>query len=86
MSFFVPQSLFSINFVIMIFFACLLSRNYQLFIFPFLLATLTVFNRPNSVERDLASTPKMEYQVFLCIFQKNSTMATLCLKEITVGF
>ena len=24
----------------------------------------------------MASTPKMEYQVFLCIFQKNSAMAT----------
>ena len=27
-------------------------------------------------------TPKMEYQVFLCIFQKNSAMATLGLKEM----
>ena len=26
--------------------------------------------------------PKMEYQVFLCIFQKNSAMATLGLKEM----
>jgi hypothetical protein len=25
----------------------------------------------------MASNPKMEYQVFLCIFQKNSAMATL---------
>ena len=32
--------------------------------------------------RGMASTPKMEYQVFLCIFQKNSAMATLCLKEM----
>jgi hypothetical protein len=30
----------------------------------------------------MASTPKMEYQVFLCIFQKNSAMATLGLKEV----
>ena len=30
----------------------------------------------------MASDPKMEYQVFLCIFQKNSTMATLGLKEM----
>ena len=30
----------------------------------------------------MASTPKMEYQVFLCIFQKNSAMATLGLKEM----
>ena len=29
----------------------------------------------------MASNPKMEYQVFLCIFQKNSAMATLGLKE-----
>ena len=28
------------------------------------------------------STPKMEYQVFLCIFQNNSAMATLGLKEM----
>ena len=30
----------------------------------------------------MASTPKMEYQVFLGIFQKNSAMATLGLKEM----
>ena len=29
----------------------------------------------NNRERGMASTPKMEYQVFLCIFQKNSAMA-----------
>ena len=28
------------------------------------------------------ANPKMEYQVFLCIFQKNSNMATLGLKEM----
>ena len=33
-------------------------------------------------KRRMASTPKMEYQVFLCIFQKNSTIATLGLKEM----
>ena len=33
-------------------------------------------------ERGMASTPKMEYQVFLCIFQKNLAMATLGLKEM----
>ena len=33
-------------------------------------------------ERGILSTPKMEYQVFLCIFQKNSAMATLGLKEM----
>jgi hypothetical protein len=30
----------------------------------------------------MASNPKLEYQVFLCIFQKNSAMATLGLKEM----
>ena len=30
----------------------------------------------------MASTPKMKYQFFLCIFQKNSAMATLGLKEM----
>ena len=30
----------------------------------------------------MASTLKMEYQVFLCIFQKNSAMATYGLKEM----
>ena len=30
----------------------------------------------------MASTPKMEYQLFLCIFQKKSAMATLGLKEM----
>ena len=33
-------------------------------------------------ERGMASNPKIEYQVFLCIFQKNSAMATLGLKEM----
>ena len=33
-------------------------------------------------ERGMVSNPKMEYQVFLCIFQKNSAMATLGLKEM----
>ena len=30
----------------------------------------------------MVSNPKMEYQGFLCIFQKNSAMATLALKEM----
>jgi hypothetical protein len=30
----------------------------------------------------MASNPKKGYQVFLCIFQKNSAMATLGLKEM----
>ena len=32
--------------------------------------------------RGMASTLKMDYQVFLCIFQNNSAMATLGLKEM----
>ena len=30
----------------------------------------------------MASNPKMEYQVYLCIFEKISAMATLGLKEM----
>ena len=30
----------------------------------------------------MASDPKMEYQVFHCIFQKDSAMATLVWKEM----
>ena len=30
----------------------------------------------------MASNPKMKYQVFLCMFQKNSAMANLGLKEM----
>ena len=37
-------------------------------------------------ERGMASDPKMEYQVFLCIFQENSAMATLGLKEMENSF
>ena len=33
-------------------------------------------------ERGLTSTPKMEYQVFLCIFQRNLAMATIGLKKM----
>ena len=33
-------------------------------------------------ERGMASNPKVEYKVFLCIFQKNSAMATLGMKEM----
>ena len=35
-------------------------------------------------EKGMASTLKMEYQVFLCIFQKNSAIATLGLKEMGI--
>ena len=35
-----------------------------------------VFNMPYFLGRGFSSNPKMEYQVFLCIFQKNSAMAT----------
>ena len=40
------------------------------------------FNNRFLRERGMASTPKMEYQVFLGIFQKNAAMATLGLKEM----
>ena len=30
----------------------------------------------------MVSNPKMEYQVFLCIFQNNSAMATLGLEDM----
>ena len=30
----------------------------------------------------MESNPKMEYKVFICIFQNNSAMATLGLKEM----
>ena len=41
-----------------------------------------MLNNRSLSERGIASTPKMEYQVFLCIFQKKSAMATLGLKEM----
>ena len=42
---------------------------------------LTINNRFLK-ERGMASTLKMEYQVFLCIFPMNFAMATLDLKEM----
>ena len=41
-----------------------------------------LFNNRFLRERGMVSNPKMEYQVFLCIFQKNSAMATLGLKKM----
>ena len=43
---------------------------------------LLIINTRFLRERGMASTSKMEYQIFLCIFQKNSAMATLGLKEM----
>ena len=40
------------------------------------------FNNRFLRERGMASTTTMKYQFFLCIFQKNSAMATLGLKEM----
>ena len=40
------------------------------------------FNNRFLGERGMASNPKMEYQVFLCIFQKNLAMATYGLNEM----
>ena len=42
------------------------------------------FNNRFLRERGMASNPKMEYQVFLCTFQKKSAMATLGLKEFSL--
>jgi hypothetical protein len=39
-------------------------------------------NNKFSRERGMASTPKIKYQVFLCIFQNISAMATLVLTEM----
>ena len=49
-----------------------------------LLANKNFFGLNNRFLREsgMASTLKMEYQFFFCIFQKNSAMATLGLKEI----
>ena len=41
-----------------------------------------IFNNRFLRKRGMASTLKMEYQVFLCILQKNSAIATLGLKEM----
>ena len=43
---------------------------------------LILFNNRFLRERGMAYNPKMEYQVFLCIFQMNSAMAALGLKEM----
>ena len=37
---------------------------------------LSFLNNRFLMKRGMVSKPKMEYQVFLCIFQKNSAMAT----------
>ena len=66
------------------YFGCILSRfnsvrNKKLFLISYLL------NNRFLRQRGMASTSKMECQVFLCIFKKNSVMATLGLRE-TVKF
>ena len=43
---------------------------------------LRSFNNRFLRERGMASSLKMEYHVFHCIFKKNSAMAALCLKEM----
>ena len=52
------------------------------FYFSPLLDSYAYINNRFLRERGMASDPKMEYHVFLCIFQKNSAMATLGLKEM----
>ena len=51
----------------------LINYCHNIYILPF---PKKEINMPNLVERGSSSNPKMEYQVFLCIFQKNSAMAT----------
>ena len=41
-----------------------------------------MFNMSSWRKRGSASNPKMEYQVFSCIFHENLAMATLGLKEM----
>jgi len=48
--------------------------------------TLNTLNNRFLRERGMVSNPKMEYQVLLCIFQKKSATATLCLKEMGNSF
>ena len=43
---------------------------------------INLFNNRFLRESGMASTLKMEYQFFFCIFQNNSAMATLGLKEM----
>ena len=57
-------------------------QEYNLAIFTILIWVLPIHNNRLLRERGMASNPKMEYQVFLCIFQKNSAMAILGLKEM----
>ena len=44
--------------------------------------TANDINMPYFLGRGFLSNPKMEYQVFLCIFHENLAMATLGLKEM----
>ena len=53
------------------------SNDYDTYVNSFLSKTFNFFNNRFLRKKGMASTLKMEYQVFLCIFQKNSTMATL---------
>ena len=50
--------------------------------FSWLLGHVVYLNNRFLRERGMASNRKMEYLVFLCIFQKNSAMATYGLKEM----
>ena len=43
---------------------------------------INIFNNRFLRERGMTSTLIMEYQIFLCIFKKNSAMASLGLKEM----
>ena len=57
-------------------------QMYEVILFHSFIYIIIYFNNRFLRERGMASNPKMEYQVFLGIFQKNSAMATLGLKEM----
>ena len=48
----------------------------------YLQSTLVFFNDGFLRKRGMASNPKMEFQVFLCVFQKDSAIATLGVKKM----
>ena len=58
------------------------SNDYDTYVYSFLSKTFNFFNNRFLRKKGMASTLKMEYQVFLYILQKNSAMATFGLKEM----
>ena len=63
---------------------CQILSQYFLFLFSeYSLLRLFFLNNRFLRERGITSNPKIEYQVFLCIFRKKSAMASLRLKEFS---